>query len=234
MLAAQDGHEFSVYSAGPETGPGLVVIQEIFGITPHIRDVCDGFADQGYRVVAPALFDRVQRRMELEYGAKGFQVGVGLRKLIPIEYSMMDIAACIDHLRLAEGEQEDGETRKFGGAENEQPAPAKVGCVGYCWGGTLAWVAAQRFDLDAAVGYYGGSIAGHLLGDLYCPVLLHFGEDDKSISAEDVGNIRTAYPQAEIHTYAGAGHGFNRDPDAAHTKLALERTLIFLGNTLGD
>ena len=272
MLTAQDGHEFSVYSAEPSTdisaspGPfanlaeprtentrlgaipagiasGLVVIQEIFGVNPHIRAVCDGFAAQGYRVVAPALFDRVQRGMELEYGAKGFEVGAGLRKLIPIEYSMMDINACIDHLRGAPGEDLAPAKRKFGGAENEQKfggaenensAPAKVGCVGYCWGGTLAWVAAQRFDLDAAVGYYGGSIAGHLLGDLYCPVLLHFGEDDKSISAEDVGNIRTAYPGAEIHTYAGAGHGYNRDPDAAHTKLALERTLIFLGNTLGD
>ena len=206
-LTAEDGHAFAAYSAGSNdvSAPGLVVIQETFGVNPHIRAVCDGFAAKGFRVVAPALFDRVQPGTELEYGEKGFKVGVGLRQLIPIEYSMMDIAACALHL-----------------------GPA-VAVVGYCWGGTLAWVGAQRLDIRAAVGYYGGGITGHLDADLDCPAMLHFGGDDTAITPGDILTIQKAYPQAKIHSYAGAGHGFNREPDAEYTALALERTLDFLG-----
>ena len=201
-LTAEDGHAFAAYSAGSNdvSAPGLVVIQEIFGVNPHIRAVCDGFAAKGFRVVAPALFDRVQPGTELEYGERGLKVGVGLRQLIPIEYSMMDIAACALHL-----------------------GPA-VAVVGYCWGGTLAWVAAQRLDIRAAVGYYGGGITGHLDADLDCPAMLHFGGDDTAITPGDILTIQKAYPQAKIHSYAGAGHGFNREPDAEYTALALERT----------
>ncbi|MBT4711315.1 MAG: dienelactone hydrolase family protein [Alphaproteobacteria bacterium] len=221
-LKAEDGHEFAIYSAEPrtksaageETAPGLIVIQEIFGVNPHIRSVCDGFAGQGYRVVAPALFDRVQRGIELEYGEKGFKVGVGLRKLIPENYSMMDVAACLEHLRG------DGLGAGSGGGN--------VAVVGYCWGGTLAWVAAQQLDVQAAVGYYGGGIAQHLDGDLYCPVMLHFGGEDRSITPGDILAIQQAYPQAKIHSYPGAGHGFNREAQAEHTTLALDRTLEFL------
>ena len=213
MLTAKDGHEFSIYEAGPEGATsGLVVLQEIFGVNPHIRGVCDGFADAGYRVVAPALFDRIHRGMELEYGEEGFKVGDGLRQLIPLEYTLMDIAACVDHLA----------------PEGPVGGPA-VGVIGYCWGGTLAWVSAQRFDIAAAVGYYGGGITDQLDGDLYCPVLLHFGEEDGGIPATDVAAIRAAHASVEVHTYAGAGHGFNRDAEAAHTKLALTLTLGFLG-----
>ncbi len=206
-LTAEDGHAFAAYSAGSNdvSAPGLVVIQETFGVNPHIRAVCDGFAAKGFRVVAPALFDRVQPGTELEYGEKGFKVGVGLRQLIPIEYSMMDIAACALHL-----------------------GPA-VAVVGYCWGGTLAWVGAQRLDIRAAVGYYGGGITSHLDADLDCPAMLHFGGDDTAITPGDILTIQKAYPQAKIHSYAGAGHGFNREPDAEYTALALERTLDFLG-----
>ena len=214
-LTAEDGHVFAAYSAEPKTSepvgadnataPGLVVIQEIFGVNPHIRAVCDGFAGKGFRVVAPALFDRVQPGTELEYGEKGFKVGVGLRQLIPLDYSMMDLAACVEHL-----------------------GPA-VAVIGYCWGGTLAWVAAQRLDIRASVGYYGGGITGHLDADLYCPVMLHFGGEDTAITPGNILTILKAYPQAKIHSYPGAGHGFNREPDADYTGLALERTLDFLG-----
>ena len=141
------------------------------GVNPHIRAVCDGFAGKGFRVVAPALFDRVQRGIELEYGEKGFKVGVGLRQLIPLDYSMMDLAACVEHL-----------------------GPA-VAVIGYCWGGTLAWVAAQRLDIRASVGYYGGGITGHLDADLYCPVMLHFGGEDTAITPGDILTILKAYPQ---------------------------------------
>jgi len=206
-LTAEDGHAFAAYVAGPDddSAPGLVVIQEIFGVNPHIRAVC---------------VDRVHRGIELEYGEKGFKVGVGLRQLIPLEYSMMDLAACVTHL---------AGPRKFGGAENQKSTPLGVAVVGYCWGGTLAWVAAQRLDIRASVGYYGGGITGHLDGDLYCPVMLHFGGDDAAITPGDILTILKAYPQAKIHSYPGAGHGFNREPDAEYTGLALERTLEFLG-----
>ena len=177
-LTAEDGHAFAAYSAEPKTSepvgadnataPGLVVIQEIFGVNPHIRAVCDGFAGKGFRVVAPALFDRVQRGIELEYGEKGFKVGAGLRQLIPLDYSMMDLAACVEHL-----------------------GPA-VAVIGYCWGGTLAWVAAQRLDIRASVGYYGGGITGHLDADLYCPVMLHFGGEDTAGSRSGQRPARSA------------------------------------------
>jgi len=211
-LTAQDGHAFAAHVAGPDdpAAPGPVVIQEIFGVNSHIRTVCDGFASQGFRVVAPALFDRVQRGIELEYGEKGFKVGVGLRKLIPPAYSMMDVGACVEHLR------------------SNGSAGANVSVVGYCWGGTLAWVAAQQLDVEAAVSYYGGGITDHLDGDLYCPVMLHFGADDAAITPIDILTILKAYPQAKIHSYPGAGHGFNREPQAEYTALALERTLEFL------
>ena len=216
-LAAEDAHAFSAYSAGPgdPSAPGLVVIQEIFGVNPHIRAVCDGFAAAGYRVVAPALFDRVERGMELEYGQDGFKVGLGLRKLIPEKYSLMDLAGCVEHLR--------------GGSS---PDP-KVAVVGYCWGGTLAWLAAQKLDVAAVVGYYGGGIVKHLEGDLYSPVMLHFGEDDTSITPGDILRIMAAYPQADLHLYRGAGHGFNREAQTGHTKLALARTLKFLKTNVG-
>ena len=225
-LTAEDGHAFAAYSAGSNdaSAPGLVVIQEIFGVNPHIRAVCDGFAAKGFRVVAPALFDRAQRGIELEYGEKGFKDGVGLRQLIPLEYSTMDIAACVTHLRPAAAGP-----RKFGGAENQESTPLGVAVVGYCWGGTLAWVAAQRLDIRAAVGYYGGGITGHLDADLDCPAMLHFGGEDTAITPGDILTIQKAYPQARIHSYPGAGHGFNREPDAEYTALALERTLDFLG-----
>ena len=212
-LTTQDGHAFAAYVAGLDdsSAPGLVVMQEVFGVNPHIRAVCDGFAAQGFRVVAPALFDRVQRGIELEYGEKGFKVGVGLRKLIPSEYSMMDVAACVEHLRSSGGS-----------------TGANISVVGYCWGGTLAWVAAQQLDVAAAVSYYGGHITDHLDSDLHCPVMLHFGAEDAAITPVDILTILKAYPQAKIYSYPGAGHGFNREADAEYTALALERPLEFL------
>ena len=122
-----------------------------------------------------------------------------------IEHNPCTCVACVEHL-----------------------GPA-VAVIGYCWGGTLAWVAAQRLDIRASVGYYGGGITGHLDADLYCPVMLHFGGEDTAITPGDILTILKAYPQAKIHSYPGAGHGFNREPDADYTGLALERTLDFLG-----
>jgi carboxymethylenebutenolidase len=219
-LDADDGHRFSAYEATPTASPrgGLVVVQEIFGVNAHIRHVADGYAADGYRVIAPAIFDRVQRGIELGYGRENAAVGVALRQKIALDDMLRDIAACVVALQSA----------------------GKVGIVGYCLGGSLAWLAATRIaGLAAAIGYYGGMIAEHRDETPKCPVMLHFGEEDGSITADDVATIRAAVnPKAvQVFTYAGAGHAFNREGnDAYHAPsamLARELSLAFLQKHLG-
>jgi len=142
-LKAGDGHMFSAYKAEPGTAPrgGLVVIQEIFGVNAHIRDVADGFADDGYTVIAPALFDRVERAVELGYEGADRDKALALRKAVAVEHMLADIAAAIAALE----------------------GSGRVGIVGYCLGGSLAWLSATRLaGLSAAVGYYGSMVASHL------------------------------------------------------------------------
>ena len=219
-LAANDGHQFSAYEAVPAGTPrgGLVVVQEIFGVNAHIRHVADGFAADGYRVIAPAIFDRAERGVELDYDKENAQRGMALRQKIGIEEMLSDIEACVTAL---------------------QPA-GKVGIVGYCLGGSLAWLAATRIaGLAAAIGYYGGMIAKHLDEKPKCPVMLHFGEEDGRITPDDVAAIRAAVDPktVQVFTYAGAGHAFNREGNHAHhapsANLARERSLAFLRQHLG-
>ena len=219
-LAAGDGHQFSAYEvepAGPPRG-GLVVVQEIFGVNAHIRHVADGYAADGYRVIAPALFDRAQRGIELGYGRENAAIGIALRQKITLDDMLLDIAACVQALKPA----------------------GKVGIVGYCLGGSLAWLAAARIaGLDAAVGYYGGMIAKHLGETPKCPVMLHFGEEDGSIPMDDIDAIRAAVDAKMVQSfsYAGAGHAFNRDGNEAHhpasAERARERSLAFLRQHIG-
>jgi carboxymethylenebutenolidase len=212
-LKAQDGHELGVYVAHPDGEPisGLVVVQEIFGVNAHIRSVADGFARDGFLAVVPALFDRIERDVELNYVGDDMQKAMSFIPRLDKEKSVLDVAAAIDYAAKVTGR--------------------KVGIVGYCYGGTVAWVAAARFKIAAAVGYYGGHIVKFLDEKPQAPVMLHFGSHDKSIPAEDVERIRAAHPEVEIYQY-DAGHAFNRDvgpgykPDEA--KLARERTLAFL------
>jgi len=221
MLTAKDGHQLSAYEAKPDgtVRGGLVVVQEIFGVTPHIRSVTNGYAAAGYRAIAPALFDRGEPGVELDPGKpEHVDKGRALRQKISLDDMLLDIAAA-------------GAALKGSG---------KTGIVGYCLGGSLAWLTATRLDgFSAAVGYYGGMIAGHLGEKLHCPVMLHFGELDQGIPAADVDKIRATVDPAmvQIFTYAGAGHAFNRDGSAnwheASAKLALERTLKFLAEHLG-
>ncbi len=213
-LAAADGHRLSAYLAEPQLTPrgGIVVIQEIFGVTRHIRAVADQYAAAGFLAVAPALFDRLERNVDVPYTdmAKGF----GYVQALKDDQVMLDVQAAIERVRTA----------------------GKVGVVGYCWGGTIAYLAAARTKIDAAVAYYGGGISRHTAEKPRVPVMFHFGEEDKHIPPSAVAEIKAAFPQGIYHLYP-AEHGFNCTDrasfDAASAKLALERSLEFLHRHVG-
>ena len=172
-LTAKDGHSFSAYEKKPagKVRGGLVVIQEIFGVNAHIRRVADGYADDGYHVISPAIFDRAERDVDLGYEKAEMEHGVALRQKITLDQMLADVAASIAAVKSA----------------------GKVGIVGYCLGGSLAWLSACRLDgLSAAIGYYGGMIAANLADKPRCPVLLHFGEKDGGIPMTDVAKIKAA------------------------------------------
>jgi len=212
-LTALDGHNLNAYVARPEGDPiaGLVVVQEIFGVNAHIRSVADGYAKDGFLAIAPALFDRVQPDVELKYEGEDLKTGMGIVQKLVLDQSLSDIAAASDFVCSSTGK--------------------KVGIVGYCYGGTMAWLAATRLHPEAAVGYYGGQIAKHIDEEPAVPVMLHFGKQDNHIPAADVEKIQAAHPEVEIYWY-DAGHGFNCDARASYNaeaaKLARERSLEFL------
>ena len=217
-LTAADGHSFSAYRAGEDqaAAPGLVVIQEIFGVNSHIRSVADRFAGQGFAAVAPALFDRVRPGIELGYEQDDIAKGRDIRAEIETDDALADIAATIA-LLVGEGR--------------------KVGVVGYCWGGSLAWASATRLDgVGAAVSYYGGQVPEWADETPHCPVMLHFGETDASIPMAGVEAVRAAHPDLPLHGYP-AGHGFSCDARASYhaesAAKALERTLAFFRQHLG-
>jgi carboxymethylenebutenolidase len=214
-LTAADGHRLSAYRAGPQNAArALVVVQEIFGVNRHMRNVCDRFAAEGYAVVAPALFDRVGRGIELGYEAADVAQGRELRGKIDDGLTLLDILAAAAAL----------------------PAGVKRGIVGYCWGGTIAWFGATRSSaFSAASGWYGGGIAAARNEAARCPVQMHFGEADASIPMTDVAAIKAAQPGVEIHVYGG-GHGFGCDERGSYVQadsdLAQQRTLAFFGKHL--
>jgi len=218
-LTASDGHECAAYLARPEgeAKAGLVVCQEIFGVNDHIREVADGFAGEGYLTVAPALFDRLERGVELAYTADDATRGRALRTALAWETVMLDVAAAAEAARAGAG-------------------PGPVGVIGYCWGGSLAWLAACRLNVDAAVGYYGGQVHEFREETPACPVLLHFGARDPVIPKAHVDEIAKLHPEVPIFTY-DAGHGFNctarADYDAEAAAVARWRTLDFLAQHLG-
>ncbi len=204
-LQAEDGHKLAAYQAGPEGAAkgGLVVIQEIFGVNSHIRDVCDRFAGAGYAAIAPAMFDRVKKDVDLGYDEEGIAAGRELMAKLDWDSGLMDVAAAAQVLRP------DG----------------KIGVVGYCWGGSVAWLAACRMDIDAAVGYYGGQIPNFVDETPRCPVMLHFGETDASIPLEGVDAVRAAHPDIPVFTYP-AGHGFSCDQRASFHAESARRALV--------
>ncbi|WBV43896.1 dienelactone hydrolase family protein [Pseudoroseomonas cervicalis] len=216
-LVAADGHRLSAWRAGPEQAPmALVVVQEIFGVNRHMRRVCDRFAQQGYAVLAPALFDRAEKGVELGYTPEDVKQGLALRSAIDPAATLLDVEAAAAAL----------------------PSNARIGLIGYCWGGTIAWHGATRSEaFAAAVGYYGGGIAAAKDEAPRCPVQLHFGEADTGIPMADVEAIRAAQPGIEIFTYPGAGHGFACEERGSYSPadsvLAEQRALGFLARHLG-
>ena len=215
-LVAADGHRLQAYEAVPVGAArgGVVVVQEIFGVNDHIRRVADGYAADGYRVIAPALFDRVRPGIELGYTDADIAEGRKIRGQLTFEHALADVEAA----------------RKALGDGN-------IGIVGYCWGGTVTWLAAARLPgFAAAASYYGGGIGQFAVEHPRCPTQCHFGEKDHAIPLSEVAAVRDANPAVEVYTYP-AGHGFNCDArasfDAAAAKLARERTLAFFSKQIG-
>jgi len=216
-LMARDGHEFSTYIAKPAARArgAVVIVQEIFGLSPWVVRTADSYAAEGYLTVAPALFDRIRRKLVLGYSPPEMQQAMGYRKQIDTAKAVLDIAAAAAFARHV----------------------GKVAVVGFCWGGTLAWAAASELPLGAAVCYYGSGIANLLPKVPSCPTMLHFGEQDQSIPQSQIEQLRAAYPQGIYHVYP-AGHAFANDDrpdhyDAAATALARSRTNAFLAQHIG-
>ncbi|MFO0755676.1 MAG: dienelactone hydrolase family protein [Byssovorax sp.] len=217
-LTAQDGHGLDAYRALPEkesAAGGIVVVQEIFGVNSHIRALCEGYAREGYAAIAPAIFDRQKTQVELPYTPEATVEGRALRAAIGWDPPLLDIQAAAGALGVN----------------------GNVAVIGFCWGGSLAWRAACNLPVRCAVAYYGGQIIQFNHESPKVPVLLHFGEKDALIPAEDREAIQKAHPDVPVHVYA-AGHGFNcterADFNEVASALARERTLAFLREHLGS
>ncbi|MEM7218900.1 MAG: dienelactone hydrolase family protein [Pseudomonadota bacterium] len=216
QLTAADGFQFNAYEARADVpAGGIVVIQEIFGVNGHIRQVADGYAAAGYGVIAPQLFDRVEPGVELGYEEADMGRGIDLAfaKLQRAD-ALADLQAAIDA------------AAEFG----------KVGVVGYCFGGLMTWLSACELNgVAAAAAYYGGGIAGETNRQAACPVMMHFGDLDAHIPLSDVDKIRAAQPDVDVHVYS-ADHGFNCDHrgsyNAEAADLARGRTLAFFASHL--
>ena len=218
-LKASDNFTFGAYEALPSSAPkgGVVVIQEIFGVNPHIRSVVDGYADMGYAAIAPKIFDRVEKNVELGYEQQAdFDKGLKIAfNDLEISDTLKDIQATVEALS------------KHG----------KVGVVGYCFGGLLTWLSACEISgVAAASAYYGGGTASELARTASCPVMMHFGEKDEHIPMSEVEPIKSSLPDVQVFVY-DADHGFNCDVRGSYheasSTLARERTLEFFANHLG-
>ena len=217
-LTAADGHTLGAYRADPAGAPrgAIVVLQEIFGVNVHIREVCDGYAADGYVALAPALYDRSSMRdCSLGYTPDDVAVGRQLREEFSWEDTIKDVASAVE-LLAGEG--------------------LRIGSVGYCWGGTVSYLTGTRLPVHASVIYYGGQIMPYVEEQERCPMLMHFGRQDQGIPLSDVDAIAKAHPQASVNLY-DAGHGFNCDHrgsyNAESAKLARERTSRFFAEHVG-
>jgi carboxymethylenebutenolidase len=218
-LQAADGHELKGYVAMPDGQAigGVVVVQEIFGVNKSIQSVADAFAKNGFVAVAPAIFDRYERDLELGYEGEDLQKAFGLYGKLNLDTVLLDVAAAFQEAKAQSGKG--------------------VAVMGFCYGGLTSWAAATRskaigIDPTCTVGYYAGGVGSIAQEEPTCPVMLHFGGADSHIGPDQVEAVRTAHPEVEIHLYDGAKHGFANfmraeyHPEAA--VLAGERTLAFL------
>jgi carboxymethylenebutenolidase len=195
---------------------GIVVIQEIFGVNAHIRSVTDRFAAAGYTAIAPAFFDHQETGVELDYTDASMNKGRQLITEVGLDRALEDVASAAEAIASA----------------------GKIGTVGYCWGGTVAFLSAVRLGLPS-VSYYGARNVPFLGETPKAPVMFHFGEEDKSIPPEMVAKHRELLPHMDVFSYTGAGHAFNRDIDPSHyhetsAKLALQRTMMFFDKYLAN
>lgn len=211
-LAGTDGFEFSAYhepAFTPHKG-GVIVLQEIFGIDRHVRADVERWAKMGYEAIAPSLFDRRQRNFTAEHDAAGLQAGIAHARATPLAQALGDIAACRDFLT------------KHGG---------KVRVVGYCYGGSLAWLSAAKVEgIAASSSYYGSLVQANAELKPLCPVIVHLGRTDPGIPADEVAAaLAKANPEVPVYIYEGAGHGFNNESperyNAEAADLARHRTL---------
>jgi len=217
-LKTKDGQTISAYKAEPAGKPrgGIVVIQEIWGVNSHIRDVADRYAKEGYLAIAPAIFDRIEPGVKMDqYTQETMQKGFGYMQKVYQDKALLDVDAAV----------------------KEASKAGKVGVVGFCFGGRMAWLAAARVDgIAASVPYYGGGVPQLASEKPKIPVMLHFGEKDAHIPVASVEEFKQVHPTLPVYIYA-ADHGFNCDQrgsyDAAAAKLAQERTLEFFRKHVG-
>lgn len=216
-LAGADGFEFSAYhepAFTPHKG-GVIVLQEIFGIDRHVRADVERWAKMGYEAIAPALFDRRERDFHAEHDDGGIKAGVAHARATPLDQALGDIAACRDFLK------------RHGG---------KVCVVGYCYGGSLAWLASTRIDgIAAASSYYGSLVKGFADETPRAATIIHLGRTDPGIDADEVeAAIRARHADVPVYIYEGAGHGFNNESperyNAEAADLARHRTLELFDN----
>ncbi len=214
-LTADDGHSFEAYLAAPdgESKGGLVVIQEIFGVNDHMIDVTDDFARQGYTAICPAFFDRAERGVVLSYS--DFGRGREIVGELADEAVIADINAAADKVRSA----------------------GKVGVIGYCWGGAMAFLGACKANVDCGVSYYGTRLIQYSTEmKPKVPMQYHYGETDKSFPMDAVEKVMAEQPEGQHFVYPDADHGFSWDGrpqyNADATALALEMVLTFFDETL--
>ena len=207
-LTAADGHQLDAYCASPAqpARQALVVLQEALGVNAHIRSVVREYARQGYLAIAPALFDRISSQVDVPYSE--ISRAIDLIRKIDDQQALLDIEAAIQSVSHV----------------------GPVGIVGYCWGGTLAFLAAAYLPVNAVASYYGSGLSEHLQHQPKCPMIFHFGEKDPYISLESVNKLKTRYPLEQYYLYP-AEHGFNC-PDrpaynASSAALSLQRSLAF-------
>ncbi len=217
-ITSFDGFKLSAYRADPAGKPrgAIVLVQEIFGVNSHMRSVADGYAADGYLVLTPAYFDRSQKGVDLGYGPADIEAGRGHSTKLDWGNTMKDTQAAFDMVKNA----------------------GKVAVIGYCWGGTVAWLASSKIaGLGCAIAYYGGGIGNNIGEAPKAPLMCHWGEKDHAIPTEVVNKVESTYPAVSSFVYAGAGHGFNCEQRGSYhaesAKLARDRSVDFLRKHLG-
>jgi carboxymethylenebutenolidase len=225
-IQAGDGKSFKGTLSLPPTGsgPGIVLIQEIFGVNSHIRAVADQYALDGYVVLAPDVFFRLEPGLDIGYGPADMQKGISLMQKLDAAQAVKDLTSTVNALRAL------------------PECTGKIASLGYCMGGRLSFLCAANAGVDAAVCYYPGGIEGQLgqVDKVKCPIMFHFAQNDKVISQEAVAAVKTAFAgrtNATIEVYPNVDHGFNCWERPSYNQkaaaLAHGRSLSFLSTALG-